>query len=174
MPTVVDSFYEDHVALSQLLARSQDLSLRVSVADNYRKALLLAAASFFEHRIASILERYARTVSRDDERLVSAFVAKAIKRQYHTYFDWESSNCNKFFSLFGPDFKARMAAAVGSDDALGAGAKAFLELGGLRNELVHQNFANFPLPKTAEEIYELFTKALMFVERVEGEFAVKG
>lgn len=42
--------------------------------------------------------------------------------------------------------------------------RSFLELGSLRNQLVHRDFANFPLDKTGQEIFELYKRAVRFVE----------
>ncbi len=46
---------------------------------------------------------------------------------------------------------------------------AFLELGDLRNLLVHENFAAYLLEKTSEEIYKLYRQALRFVGYIEGK-----
>lgn len=39
-----------------------------------------------------------------------------------------------------------------------------MELGRLRNLLVHQNYADYPIEKTQEEIFEMYKKALIFVK----------
>jgi len=44
--------------------------------------------------------------------------------------------------------------------------EAFLELGFLRNCLVHQNFAGYVFEKTNEEVYQLYRQASVFAERV--------
>ena len=41
--------------------------------------------------------------------------------------------------------------------------KAFLEIGNLRNQLVHENYADFRLDKTVDEIYGLYRTALYFL-----------
>ena len=51
-----------------------------------------------------------------------------------------------------------------NDSALSHAVKSFLELGRLRNELTHMNFANYPLDKTVAEIYALYQEANVFVE----------
>ena len=95
---------------------------------------------------------------------ILAFVKnKAIERQYHTYFDWERSNANKFFSLFGTGFKDFMIARVKESKELAASIEAFLELGNIRNQLVHQNFAVFPLDKTAGRFISYTRQASLFV-----------
>ena len=48
-----------------------------------------------------------------------------------------------------------MRAQVREDEKLATGVKAFLELGDIRNSLVHQEFGPFPLEKTVAEIYSL-------------------
>lgn len=49
--------------------------------------------------------------------------------------------------------------------------KSFLEIGHLRNILVHSNFASYSLlDKTVEEIYELYNEGLGFVEYLKSKF----
>ena len=97
--------------------------------------------------------------------LIEEFVNnKAISRQYHTLFQWESGNANSFFGLFGSDFKTYMKKKVKEDDVIADSIKAFLEVGNDRNRLVHQNFGAFTLDKDAKEIFELYQKARPFVE----------
>ena len=91
---------------------------------------------------------------------------KAIERQYHTYFNWEQRNANKFFRLFGQNFKDYMEATINGDSELDEAVKSFLEMGNIRNSLVHRNFIDFVFAKTAEETYELYQKGLVFVERL--------
>ena len=43
---------------------------------------------------------------------------------------------------------------------------AFLEVGRERNKLVHQDYASFPFEKTLDEIYDLYRRALGFVENL--------
>jgi len=45
--------------------------------------------------------------------------------------------------------------------------KSFLELGGIRNRLVHLNFAGIPLDKTCKDIYDLYKKAFGFIVYIE-------
>ncbi|MDI6797732.1 MAG: HEPN domain-containing protein, partial [Desulfatibacillaceae bacterium] len=97
--------------------------------------------------------------------VTSFFKNKAVNRQYHTWFDWEANNANKFFSLFGSKFKDFMKYKVNNDSKLSDSISAFLELGNYRNQLVHQDFSSFPLEKTSKEIYQLYFKAFCFVNR---------
>ena len=53
---------------------------------------------------------------------------------------------------------------LNSDEQLALSISSFLELGRIRNQLVHQNFAIFPLDKTVNEIYQLYNNALVFIE----------
>jgi hypothetical protein len=99
--------------------------------------------------------------------LVSNFVQnKAISRQYHSWFGWGETNANQFFGLFGSEFRSTMIGKVKASDQLNSAVRAFLELGGERNKLVHQDYATFPLEKSLDEIYELYRTALMFVEQL--------
>ena len=162
--TAVDRLHFEATAITSSLQRVAETSLQNAASDNFRKALLLAAASYFEHRICSLLFEFVEERS-GGPFLVASFVRnKAISRQYHTLFDWESANANKFFGLFGEEFRAAMSQKLQKSDALLESVKAFLEIGRDRNRLVHQDYATFPLDKTLDEIFKLYKQGLLFVD----------
>jgi len=167
--TIIDRLFEDNQELIRYLRDKGEVSLQSSADSNFRKTLLLSSASYFEDRISQNLVTIFTDQTNSAGPIVEFLKNKAIARQYHTYFDWESKNANKFFSLFGAEFRSFMVAQVDADPDLQSSIRDFLELGDLRNQLVHRNFATFPLDKTAEEIYELYRSALKFVE----EFPLK-
>lgn len=123
--------------------------------------LLLAAASYFEDLLIKELTQFIKKTATENELLVEFCKNKAISRQYHTYFDWDKNNANRFF---GDSFKKDMEKTIKDDDKLATNIQAFLEIGRERNRLVHQDFGTFTLEKTTDEIYQLYDKALYFVE----------
>src|SRR5262249_17057099 len=134
------------------------------------KALLMAAASYFEKRLkehlTELVSKYANRVD-----LIAEFMRnKAIERQYHTYFQWERQNANAFFGLFGESFKIHMQAVVDAEPEYREAIRAFLELGNERNRLVHQAFGTVQLEKTSEEIFDLYKKGMTFVESLGDRF----
>ena len=99
--------------------------------------------------------------------MVESFVKnKAIARQYHTWFEWTDKNANKFFSLFGTEFRSTMSVRVRDSDELQSSVRSFLEVGKERKRLVHQDHATFSMEKTLNEIYALYKNALRFVEEL--------
>jgi hypothetical protein len=129
-----------------------------------QKNLPLAAASYFEHLVTEALRGYVRLKSNGCDELISLFDQKAIKRQYHTLFEWEkSSNANRFWGLFGDAFKAVAVAEVAADPDLAQSIKDFLSIGELRNQIIHQNYVAYTSAKSAEEIFSLFQSAERFV-----------
>jgi hypothetical protein len=152
--------------LISYLDQGNQPSLRSTVDENFRKALLLAAASYFEHRIVNDILAFVRESSSENSLLVEFVNNKAISRQYHTFFNWNETNANQFFGLFGTTFKNFIKQELRSDDQLSSSIKAFLEIGRERNRLVHQDFGTFSLEKTSDEIYELYKSALTFVESI--------
>ena len=162
--TIVDRLYSDFKQLVEHLNKSVEPSLCSAAEDNFRKSLLLAAASYFEDRLTAELVSF---VGRASNRniLVTEFVRiRAISRQYFSLFEWEAGNANKFFSCFGNAFSTFMKAEVKADDELAKAIKAFIEIGLERNRLVHQNFGTFTLEKTAEEIFTLYQTASAFID----------
>jgi hypothetical protein len=162
--TAVDRLFKEFRDLVLFLKESDEISFSNTADENFRKALLMAAASYFEYRVKSALESFAKKGSKGDQRLVEFIKNKAITRQYHTYFDWESSNANSFFGLFGVVFRDFMKGEVEKNGDLDKAIKAFLEIGRDRNRLVHQDFGTFSIEKTAEEIYGLYKAAKIFVD----------
>lgn len=163
--TAIDRMYSEHQFALQQLSQAE-VSLLNAVNDVFRKALLLSAASYFEHSISNLMLEFVTERAQSDKLIISLLKTKAIDRQYHTYFDWDRGNANKFFALFGSEFKEHVERSVKSDDELRQSIKDFIELGNLRNQLVHRDFATFYLEKTADEIYAIYQSALRFVTRI--------
>lgn len=166
--TIVDRIFSEFQDLLEYLDSAPNrgepfkIHFRSATVENFQKTILLASASYFEHRIVHILEEFFSTHS---NFLIKEFaLRKGLKRQFHTLFDWDGRNANKFFSLFGDQFKTYMTAELANDEALNEGVSAFISLGSYRNALVHQNFGMHSLDKTPEEIYDLHKKASIFVE----------
>lgn len=164
--TVVDRIHREFKDLLSYLDQGNEVSLRSTVDENFRKALLLAAASHFEHRIVGDITAFVKESSSENSLLIEFVNNKAISRQYHTFFDWKESNANKFFGLFGESFKIFIKQELKNDEQLNSSIKAFLEIGRDRNRLVHQDFGTFTLEKTSDEIYELYKTALVFVDNI--------
>jgi hypothetical protein len=164
--TIVEKLYSEFVEIRAVLTPEVTPSLSVVVNDNFRKALLLAVASYFEYRIVEAIIAFYQ--ARSSHPCAVNFVRKkALDRQYHTLFEWGGRNANRFFQLFGDDYATHMKQIVAKDAAISDGVQAFLELGEDRNRLVHGNFAAFVLEKTAEDIFATYQRALQFVGLVE-------
>ena len=163
--TPVDRLYEEFSSVIAALGDGEP-SLAIAAADNFRKAVVLASASYFEHSISTCVLDFVHECTNGNSFVVGFVKNKAIARQYHTWFKWDESNANQFFGLFGSSFKQTMVERVKASDDLRGSIRAFLELGNERNKLVHQDFASFALDKTLDEIYGLYRQSLLFVEKL--------
>lgn len=159
---IVESLYKDASELDNVLMSNNEISLRISADANLRKSILLASASFYERQICDLIIDYVELRTKD-ERVVSFVSARAISRQYHTLFDWNSNNCNSFLGLFGAAFKKSFTEKVAKKPELEEAIKLFLEIGRERNRMVHQDFGQYALEKTSEEICGIHRKAKLFV-----------
>ena len=163
--TVVDRLYQDFQEVIAGIG-SAEVSLQTTARVNFSKSLLLAAASYFEEQVKSQILDFVSGHSSGNE-LVMEFIQKTvIERQYHTLFDWKATNANAFFALFGSGFREYMKQHVDNDSEYRDAIRAFLEIGRERNPLVHENYAQFPLEKTVEEIYARYRDALIFVDSI--------
>ena len=164
MTTIIDVLIARHEEIKAFFETHNEISLKVDRDDEFRKVLVLSIASFFEYQIIDAVSRLA--ASTHSEQVESFIKNKAIKRQYHTYFNWKGNNANQFLGLFGEDFKNRVSKEIRDDSSLAQGCKSFLQLGDERNRLVHENFANASVEKTLQEIIELYRQALVFIEYI--------
>ena len=162
--TVVDRLRGEFAGLIAVLDKAGEISLRSTADDNLRKALLLAAASHFEHRITEEVLFFVSETTNDHGLTTSLVRNKAVSRQYHSWFNWDAKNANSFFALFGEEFRNFMKNKVDKDDVLDSSIRRFLEIGSIRNRLLHQDFGSFFLEKTSDEIYDLYRSAMTFVD----------
>ena len=126
--------------------------------------MVLSAASYFEVRLSETITDVFSEATNHSDALVEFVRSKAVARRYHDWFDWDRRNANRFFSAFGSGFKSFMEEQVNNSEEIQESIRAFMELGDLRNQLAHQNFASFPLEKTVLEIFDMYKKALGFVD----------
>ena len=103
--TVVDQYWKEFSEVSEMLRVAGDLSLYNTMTDTFRKILLLAAASHFEKEMQQAVEEFICEATNGNELVANLVKEKAIKRQYHTWFDWNSTNINKFL----PDYHSSQA-----------------------------------------------------------------
>lgn len=143
--TAVDIFTIEYSNIIKFLDENQQPSLSSDLDKYFKKVLILSAASFFEHEVQNILIDFITKSSNENPKIISFLKKKAINMQYHTYFNWgeknepekPGKNANTFFSLFGEEFKNECEKEVRTNTELDKNIKAFLEIGHLRNILVH-------------------------------------
>ena len=131
--------------------------------DYLRRFLLVSSASFIESELKKILIEFTDSQDNISQSIKYFIKNKAIERQYHTYFDWNAKNTNSFFKLFGQDFQQNISNKISKDKKLDSNVKSFMELGRLRNEIVHENLLEYKLEKTSDEIYSLYQDAFKFI-----------
>ena len=159
----IKSFIDDYEYLRNYLIQGQEISMVSLVDDHFKKIYLLSCASYYEQELQTIIRDFISNNS-NDERVLSFVVNKAIERQYHTYFNWESKNINSFLGLFGSDFKKKTSTEIEKSEELTTQMRAFLSIGQERNKMVHENFLIYQLNKTFDEINTLNKKAIDFLE----------
>ena len=101
----VDEIYQDVSGLFEFLRCQEQLEFLKFVDNSSRKLLLISAASYFEKRLSDFVIQLAEGVTSNDHVLVNLIRRTAVERQYHTWFAWDARNANKFFSIFGGNFK---------------------------------------------------------------------
>lgn len=160
--TIIENMHNDNKGILQYLSENGEISYASLLDEKLKKMLLLSAASYFEKEITDTISKYVEKVTNQNETVTAFVQKKAISRQYHTYFNWDASNCNSFLGLFGQQFKEEVQKEIEIRE-LEKSVKNFLELGKLRNLLVHSNAATFSIDKTSDEIFDLYKSAQVFI-----------
>lgn len=158
--------YNDSKELNNYLMVNGEVSYATYIDSVYKKVLVLSAASYFESVISKLILQLAGESNCKDRRIVKLIQIKVIERQYHTLFDWKAKNTNAFWSLFGEETKNKVRLIINEDDSLKAAEQSFIYIGSLRNYLVHENFAEYDVNVTVEEIYTKYKLACVFVSFV--------
>lgn len=164
----IDELWNDHKELINHLQPDNQLRLISRVQESFTKTLLIAVASHSEVQLTNnIFDLYVEMTQGADA--LAQFVRKqAIGRRFAHLFQWgdqtkSNRNANSFYALFGAGFAGYMKQKVQDDHSLDDSVKAFLEIGNLRNQMVHGNYAAFQLDKTVDEVYGLYQSATNFV-----------
>ncbi len=166
MAGLIDSLKYDHDAIVQFLREQGQPSFVIAMESTASKVLLLAGASHLEQELQQVLSDFYQEVTDGNPRAVEFVRNKAMNRQFHTYFNWDTNNANRFFAFFGSEFKNLVSQLLIRDVEFESSVRSFVQLGSLRNQLVHQNYAAFTLDKTADEVFELYQSAYKFVHRL--------
>lgn len=160
----IDMFIKHYTELKNYLDKTENVSYSIALSDNYRKILLLSCASFYESQITELVKDFVRRNSSADTRIFEFINNRAISRQYHTFFSWNENNINNFLGMFGLEFKDKIAREIKNNDDLRKYVRAFLEIGRERNKMVHENFLEYKLDKTFQEINNLHNDAIKLIE----------
>lgn len=160
----IERQYQDSQELYEYLIGKSEITFATYINNVYKKVLVLSAASYFESVISKQIAEYATNVSGSDKRIVTLIENKIISRQYHTLFNWDGKNTNTFWTLFGEETKTKVREQINSDAGLRSAEIDFIDLGKQRNLLVHENFAEFDVNITIEEIYKKYKSACTFID----------
>ena len=163
----IERQYQDSQELYNYLLAKGEISFATYIDNVYKKVLVLSAASYFESKISELISKYAAKASGSDKRIVKLIESKVIERQYHTLFDWKANNTNTFWKLFGEETKESVRQKINGDEKLKTAEQCFIDLGRQRNLLVHENFAEFDVNITVEEIYKKYRQACNFISLIE-------
>jgi len=176
----VEIINEEYKSIVCFLKQNGQPSLSSDANKYFKKIILLSSASYFEHKIQDVLVEFISKETNNNLKAINFLKKKAISMQYHTYFSWgeknnpnnPGKNANAFFALFGDDFKKSIEEEIKNNTELEKSVKSFIELGHLRNILVHNNFAAYNLDnKTTEEIYSLYINSLPFIDYFKNKLA---
>lgn len=159
----IRELWEDHRELICFLQQEGKVTLLTRAEDAFRKTLIIATASYFEKQLVDAIVAIYLERARGSTALASFVREQAFGRRFSSLFVWGKNNANYFYKKFGSDFKDHMEKKVRCSEELSGAVKAFLQIGKLRNEMVHGNYADFQPNLTAGEVFQLYEHASKFV-----------
>lgn len=162
----IDGLISDHERLLQHLLDTGETSYHATLESTIPKVFLIAAASWMEDQVKQILLDFFKETTHSNEATQAFIRRTVIDRGFHTLFDWDARSPSRFFANFGEEVKKTSADLYKNDAGYAAECSAFLELGDLRNQVVHRNYASFTLEKTSGEVGDLYRLANKFVARL--------
>lgn len=155
----IASLYEDYTGLMEDLSAISPSGL-AALNRSYHKVILIAAASNLEAQVKKSVEKLFATHGREE---LGAFVTtRVMARNYHTLFDWPQETAAGFFGSFGTSCKTKFKSLMKEDESFSTAHNAFMKLGNLRNQLVHQDYASFLLDYTPRDLLGLYEHASRF------------
>ncbi len=161
--SVVDVRVAEHRSLLAFLIEHGQVSMANDVENDFRKVLVISAASFFEKRIVDALHTFANLA--EARRMGEVLKNTTFKREkYSGLFQWDGNNVNGFLRLFGLDFMKDLSKEIAADACLQEGMRAFLKLGDQRNRLIHNDFADLSSDQTVDEIYATYETGRAFID----------
>lgn len=160
----INEMYTSHISdngiLQTLLPDNVELASFYSGYNSlFTKAFTVACGNAFERKLTAELPKI---LSSDNPLALNFLQKQALERKYHTLFEWEQKNANKFFGLFGNDFKLYVQQIIKENGILIEQQKSFLELGNLRNLIVHKGIDTYSLTSDLETIKNKFDNSLEF------------
>jgi hypothetical protein len=150
MSNEIERIYLEITSIKEVVSRNGSPSDIIAFETIAAKSLLLAAASYFEKAILDLIKNHAGNMS-NSKAIVSFIDRQALNRKYHMLFDWESNNINKFIRLFGSNFNDFMTPKLTEENVKNA-VKEFMFIGQTRNDLAHNNFSEYSMQLTLEDI----------------------
>jgi len=162
--SIIDRLIEHFLQINSFLMETRQISMSLEINNHYRKIILFSCASLYEHELSKSIKELFMHRTGNSEQLVSFVFSKAIDRQYHTYFDWKNGSINTFLSLWGEGFKKMIKNKIAQNKELKEAMESFLEMGRERNCLAHENFLDYNLEKSVEEVIGMHKKASLFVD----------
>lgn len=153
-----ENYEEDNKALNGILTSNIELvSFYTGYNSLFTKMFAIACSNSFEKKWLDFLPNF---LSGNNPLTKSFIRTQAVDRKFHTMFDWKNKSAGPFYGAFGEGFKKFIANKIKGDSILKSKQDAFLELGQLRNLIVHEGIHNFSLQRDIKSIYELFNESL--------------
>lgn len=164
MPTPVDELYDIFLRQEGLLAQS-DIGDLQATQRIFIKFMIISSSSYFEDEIKQSIRNFVVEASNQNIAVVKFFDENLLDRGYHKIIDWkENSKLKAFCKFFG--VKLDVYYALFPQLELDKHFADFLQLGIMRNDLMHKNLVQQNIELTLSEAYHKYQSAKVFVDTI--------
>lgn len=160
-----DRFQDNIKDLNEEISKNNTfVSLLIDYRQEYTKVFVIFCANSFEKIITSYLPQLLRIENCPVKN--KFFNTMFFDRKYHTLFDWNGNNANSFIGLFSTEVKTKLSNLRDTNSEFKECEKAFLNLGRLRNMIVHNGIINYSFQNKIDDVYHMFEQSLEFISIV--------
>lgn len=155
----LEVFFDSYDFVIEVLNKQGNLGEIISYEESATKTLIIAAAGEHEKQITRILKNMSIVHKAPD--FIGDFIStQALKRRYHSLFDWNGRKITSFAGLFGSEKRIEILAECQDKPCV----DDFFYIGSERNRIVHNGLASESIDITFNNVRKKYYSSLEFLE----------
>lgn len=158
----------EYARITSLLSKTNsDLESQTNLGEMLPKHLLLAAASYLEYQMMAAIENNFESCWGEHSNYWTFVKRQGFTKSFYKLFEIKNHSDTKFLASFGiENWRDQIRANFESEIEYDQVKMDFFKILDIRNDLVHNNYANGKIEFTVSDIIGKFRNAEKFVEGI--------